>query len=178
LVCKNINPSPIKKIINKKVTQVTEKVRLPVYYCSLPIYCAFIINRGVFLNQNKKTIMKNRDQLIHRHREHHPQISIGLFLIALGLALLVATNDMLNLGSVQDYFTWETAMIFIGVLLLLNLHFTGGLVMIALGAWFLIDRLDYELPKIIKTIYWPSVVILIGLGFIISSLFKRKKTDN
>jgi cytochrome c oxidase subunit IV len=122
--------------------------------------------------------MKNRDQIMHRHREHHPQVSIGLFLIVLGLALLVATNDLLNLGSVQDYFTWETALIFIGVLLLLNLHFTGGLLMIALGTWFLIDHLDYELPEIIKTIYWPSVVILVGLGFIISSLFKRKKTDN
>jgi len=122
--------------------------------------------------------MRNRDQIMHSHREHHPQVSIGLFLIVLGLALLVATNDLLNLGSVQEYFTWETALIFIGVLLLLNLHFTGGLLMIALGAWFLIDNLNYELPPIIKTIYWPSVVILVGLGFIISSLFKRKKTDN
>jgi LiaF transmembrane domain len=123
-------------------------------------------------------MMKNRDQILHKHREHHPQVSIGLFLIVLGLALLVATNDMLNLGNVKDYFTWETAMIFIGVLLLLNLHFTGGLLLIALGAWFLIDHMDYELPQIIKTIYWPSVIILVGLGFIISSLFKRKRTDN
>lgn len=115
---------------------------------------------------------------MHNRREHHPQVGIGLFLIVLGLALLVATNDVLNLGSVQEYFTWETVLIFIGVLLLLNLHFTGGLVMIALGAWFLMDHLDYKLPEIIKTIYWPSVVILVGLGFIISSLFKRNKTDN
>jgi len=178
LVCKNINPYPIKKIINKKVTQVSEKVCLPVYYCNLPICCVSILIRSVFLNQDKKIIMKNRDHIMHRHREHHPQVSIGLFLIVLGLALLVATNDMLNLGSVQEYFTWETAMIFIGVLLLLNLHFTGGLLMIALGAWFLIDHKDYELPEIIKTLYWPCVIILVGLGFIISSLFKRKKTDN
>jgi len=31
LVCKNINPSPIKKIINKKVTFIALKVRLPVF---------------------------------------------------------------------------------------------------------------------------------------------------
>jgi len=36
-VCKNINPSPIKKIINKKVTLITLKVRLPVFYRTLPI---------------------------------------------------------------------------------------------------------------------------------------------
>jgi len=53
-------------------------------------------------------------------------VSIGLFFIVLGVALLVATNDLLKLGSVSEYFTWETAMIFVGVLLLLNLRFTGG----------------------------------------------------
>jgi len=64
----------------------------------------------------------DRDYPRFRDREHHPRVSIGLFFIVLGVALLVATNDLLNLGSVSSYFTWETAMIFIGVLLLLNLH--------------------------------------------------------
>ncbi len=122
--------------------------------------------------------MKNKDRLLREHREHHPQIGIGLFLITLGLALLVATNDLLNLGDVKEYFTWETAMIFIGVLLILNLQFTGGLLLAAGGAWFLMDHIDYEMPEIIKTIYWPAVIILIGLGFIISSLFKRKAKSN
>jgi hypothetical protein len=63
-----------------------------------------------------------RDYPRFRDREHHPRVSIGLFFIVLGVALLVATNNLLNLGSVSSYFTWETAMIFIGVLLLLNLH--------------------------------------------------------
>jgi len=41
---------------------------------------------------------RNKDYL-KRHREHHPQVSFGLFLIVLGLALLIATNDMLHLGA-------------------------------------------------------------------------------
>lgn len=122
--------------------------------------------------------MKNRVQHFHSHREHHPRVSIGLFLIVLGLALLVATNDMLHLGSIHDYFTWETAMIFIGVLLILNLQFTGGLLLIAGGTWFLLENMDYKLPEIIRTIYWPSVIILVGLGFIISSLINRKNRIN
>lgn len=122
--------------------------------------------------------MKNRDQYLRKHKELHPAISIGLFLIVLGLALLVATNDLLHLGAVKDYFTWETAIIFVGVLLLVNLHLGGGLLLMALGTWFLIEHSDIELPAIIKTIYWPSVIILIGLGFIISSLFRRKQNSN
>jgi len=112
--------------------------------------------------------------MLIKHREYHPSISFGLFLIVLGLALLVATNDMLHLGSVKEYFTWETAMIFVGVILLVNRRFVGGLLLSALGAWFLIDNRDIVLSPLIRTIYWPVVIVLIGLGFIVSSLFRRK----
>jgi hypothetical protein len=122
--------------------------------------------------------MKNRDQYVIKHREYHPQVTFGLFLIVLGLALLVATNDMFHLGSVRAYFTWETAMIFVGVLLLVNRHFGGGLLLAALGAWFMIENRDIVLPPLIRNIYWPSVIVLIGLGFIISSLFRRKQNSN
>jgi hypothetical protein len=109
-----------------------------------------------------------------KNREHHPQVSVGLFFIVLGLALMTATNDWLHLGSIHEYFTWQTALIFIGLLLLVNLQFVGGILMIAAGTWFLLDRIYYDMPDIVKTIYWPAVVILIGLSFIFSSLIKKR----
>ena len=106
--------------------------------------------------------------------EHHPRISVGIFFIVLGLALLVAKNDMLHLGGISEYFTWQTAMIFVGVLLLLNLHFTPGLLLVAGGVWFMLDDFAYGgISELIRTIYWPAVIVLIGISFIISSLFKR-----
>jgi hypothetical protein len=121
----------------------------------------------------------NRDYSHFRGKEHHPRVSIGLFFIVLGVALLIATNDLLRLGPVSNYFTWETAMIFIGVLLVLNLRFTGGLLLIAGGIWFLQEHLFIITPEIFKTLYWPSVIVIIGLSLIVSSLFKRKtKIDN
>jgi hypothetical protein len=119
--------------------------------------------------------MGRKDKYCENRREHHPGISIGLFFILLGVALLIATNDMLHLGSVKEYFTWETAMIFIGVLLLLNLHFTGGLLLIAGGVWFLMDHYYGGIPDAMKTFYWPGVIVLLGLSFIISSFFKRNR---
>lgn len=117
---------------------------------------------------------------IHHHfreKEHHPRVSIGLFFIVLGLALLVATNDLLNLGSVSSYFTWKTVLIFIGVLLLLNFNFTGGIIMIAAGGWFLLDDIFVIVPDYIETIYWPAVIILVGMSFIVSSFMKRKHKE-
>jgi hypothetical protein len=108
-----------------------------------------------------------------RNREHHPQVGIGLFLIVLGLSLLIATNDLLNLGSVSSYFTWQTALLFVGVLLLLNMRFIGGILLISGGIWFLMDDIFIVTPDIVKTLYWPAVIVLIGLAFIVSSFFKR-----
>ena len=118
--------------------------------------------------------MRQKDFHHLRDREHHPRIGIGLFFIVLGLALLIATNDLLNLGSVSSYFTWETAMVFIGVLLLLNLQFAGGFLLIAGGTYFLLDDICVVIPDIIKTFYWPAVIVLIGVSFILSSFFKQK----
>lgn len=122
--------------------------------------------------------MRHRDYPRFRETEHHPRVSIGIFFIVLGVALLVASNDLLRLGNFSSYFTWETAMIFIGVLLLLNLQFTGGLLLIAGGIWFLQERIFIITPEIFKTFYWPAVIVIIGLAFILSSLFKRKKKIN
>jgi hypothetical protein len=179
LVCKNRNPSPIKKIINKKVIIIAKLAYLPVLKCYSPILFNTSIRGIVFLKGHLKfQNMRHRDHFHLREREHHPQVGIGLFFIVLGLALLVATNDLLNLGNVGAYFTWQTIMIFIGVLLLLNLRFTGGLLLIAGGTWFLMDDIFVVVPRIIEITYWPAVIIMIGLTLIFSSLLKRKNNSN
>ena len=122
---------------------------------------------------------RHKDYSHHREWEHHPRVSIGIFFIVLGVALLVATNDLLHMGSISSYFTWETAMIFIGVLLLLNLQFTGGLLLKAGGIWFLKDQIMIIPAETFNTFYWPIVIGIIGLAFILSSLFNGKtKIDN
>lgn len=119
--------------------------------------------------------MSHRDYEHLSNREHHPRVGIGLFFIVLGIALLIATNDVFHLGSVSSYFTWQTGMIFIGFLLLLNYQFIGGIMLIAWGVWFLRDQIFFFSPEIFRTFYWPAVIGLIGLSFIISSFFKRNK---
>lgn len=113
-----------------------------------------------------------------RTREHPTQIGIGLFFIVLGLALLTATNDLLKLGSVASYFTWQTAMVFVGVLLLVNLRYIGGILLIAGGTWFFLEDQHTMLPQYVKTIFWPAVIVVLGLIFIISSFTKGKKSIN
>lgn len=118
--------------------------------------------------------MRYRDHHHLKEKEHHPQVSIGLFFILLGITLLIAFNDSLNLGSTIRYFWWDTGMVFIGLLLLLNLNFTGGFLLLAGGIWFLLDEFFVVTPEIIKTIYWPAVIVFIGLSFILTSFFRHR----
>ncbi|HLN20838.1 MAG TPA: DUF5668 domain-containing protein [Bacteroidales bacterium] len=117
--------------------------------------------------------MRNRDYQ-YRHNERRPGVAIGIFLVVLGLALLVATNDLFNLGSMSGYFNWKTAMIFIGVVLLLNLEFTGGILLVAGGVWFLREELfpfDYEQ---FEDFFWPAVIALSGISLILKSIIRRR----
>jgi len=172
-----MNPSLIKKIINKKVTSKVIKDHLPVKKGSLPNNSIIPYTCELLLTHNNNRTMKHRQYNRLREREHHPQVGIGLFFILLGAALLVATNDLLNLGSVSRYFTWESALLFIGILLLLNLHFVGGLWLIALGSYFLLDDIFIITPEKVKLFYWPVIIALTGVAFIISSFFKRNRTN-
>jgi hypothetical protein len=119
--------------------------------------------------------MKQRDNYTRKYRNYHSGTGFGLFLIVLGLALLVATNDMLHLGSIKEYFTWETAMIFVGILLILNLNCLPGTFLVAGGIWFFYGNQLGGMSPAVKIFYWPSVIILSGISLIIVSLFKRKK---
>src|SRR5512133_2203355 len=102
--------------------------------------------------------MKNRDHYKFRRTEHHPRVAVGIFFIVLGIALLIATNDVFHLGSVSSYFNWRTALIFIGILLLLNLEFVGGFFLIAGGIWFLKDELFPFAQEKFDTFFWPAVI--------------------
>lgn len=110
-----------------------------------------------------------------KHIEHNSRVSLGLFFIIFGLLLLVAMNDFLDLGSIKEYFTWQIALIFIGILLVVNFRFVGGILFMSFGTWFFLEKIYFEIPHMVKIIYWPSVIILIGLSFIISSLLAGRK---
>jgi hypothetical protein len=122
----------------------------------------------------KNKTMRNRDHFHHRATEHHPRVAFGIFLIVLGIALLLAKNDVFNLGSTGAYFNWRTAMIFVGVLLLLNLEFTGGFLLIAAGVWFLQDELFPGAKETLDIYFWPIVIAVIGISFILSSFIRRR----
>ncbi len=106
-------------------------------------------------------------------RKHNPGRHIGIFLIILGLFLGGAMLDILNLGSFRDYFIWPMLIVFVGVVVFFNSNAAFGIILVAVGGYFLLPRLDYELPVIYEKMYWPAAVILAGLTLIVSGIIRR-----
>jgi hypothetical protein len=173
-----MNPYSIKKIINKKVRIKPYNAHLPDKKCCLPIFIHSCNLINVILISFKSNIMQKRHNTRLRDGEPDPKVSIGLFFILLGAALLIVTNDMLNLGSIHAYFTWQSILIFLGVVLVINRKFALGILFIATGTWFLLDEIYFTLPELIRILYWPAVIILVGFIFIITAMIKRNRTKN
>jgi len=109
-----------------------------------------------------------------KEKHSNPFSGLAKLLIALGLVLLAARADILGLGSTEDYFTWEVLLILIGLIALLNLDLVFSLLLFATGIYFLMPEMNIQLSPFYMQIYWPIVLILAGIAFMIKPAFKNK----
>ena len=102
-------------------------------------------------------------------------------LIAGGLLLLVGALFVLqNLGLVRagqfgDY--WPLFLVWIGLTRMLGparaRHFASGLVILGLGVFFQLDRLDVIWVPMRH--FWPLLLVVVGFGLIADSLISRRR---
>lgn len=113
-------------------------------------------------------------------REHNPARSIGVFLIVFGLMMAAVIFDVLNLGDRDEYFKWQLLVIFIGLISLFTRNVVPGIIMIAVGFYFLLPEMDFDLPFFFEEVYWPAAVILVGLVLVISGIARgtRKRINS
>lgn len=107
-----------------------------------------------------------------KEKSHNHGRNIGIFLIILGTFLALAMLDILNLGSHREYFVWPVLLIFIGLISFFNGNAAAGIILIAAGGYFMIPRIDYELPVLYEKLYWPLAIVLAGLAMIISGIIR------
>ncbi|MCU0460056.1 MAG: DUF5668 domain-containing protein [Bacteroidales bacterium] len=108
-----------------------------------------------------------------RDKDHNPFAGIAKFLIALGLMMLVAKLDLLKMGEIANYFTWQMLLIFFGIWSLISLELVSAVILFAIGFWFLMPEMTVQLTETYKNIYWPAVLVLAGVAFMLRPLTKR-----
>ncbi len=110
-----------------------------------------------------------------KERHHNPFSGIARFLISLGLVMIAAKTDLLGLGEIPDYYKWEMILIFFGVFSVLSLELVSAVLLFALGFWFLMPDMTVQLSPLYRQIYWPAVLVLVGVAFMIRPITKRRK---
>jgi len=92
---------------------------------------------------------------------------LGVILVAVGLLMIAGTMRWIPFEIRSWLFSWQTIVLTIGAILLLTKENKGpGIILIIIGGFFLVvDTVDnaYYLHRL----FWPSMIILIGLVFII-----------
>jgi hypothetical protein len=106
----------------------------------------------------------------HRHRSYG-QLSIGIFLLFVGVAMLLTKFDVFSYGPIWHY--WPLIFIAIGLGKLLDAQFgweyRKAFWMLFMGGWFLISELhlfglDYGNS-------WPILLIGAGIGMLWKSIY-------
>jgi predicted membrane protein len=116
-----------------------------------------------------------RDERPYRKHDHHHitnnRTIIGVILVLAGLFLVMRNTGFFPEFIDHVIFSWPMLLVTIGLIMTLGAsEKTGGIIVMAVGAFFMIPLLFRETFHMYN-MFWPSIFIIIGVIFIVT---KRK----
>lgn len=113
----------------------------------------------------------------NQNKHHHPHKDIntggakrlmtGILLLATGGLLLLSNFDMLSWYLEDIIFSWQMLLIAIGFISLAGRNYTGAIILFAIGGFFLLPDIFSSLRVDFVSVFWPLVIIIIGLSLIL-----------
>lgn len=108
------------------------------------------------------------------------RIVTAIFLIGIGKILLLHNLNLLWFDLPEYVFSWKAAMILFGGYVLIAYRSLAGILLILAGAYFMVPEIP-ELNKYNIHAFWPAILILLGIGIFVKSIFRsasqKKKSD-
>jgi len=119
-----------------------------------------------------------RDERRQYRRDHHHlssnRVLIGVILVFAGLFLVLKNTGLFPDPLYHIVFSWPMLLIAIGLVMTLGAtEKTAGVIVLAVGAFFMIPRIFSETFHMYD-MFWPSIFIIIGVIFIVT----RRKAWN
>jgi predicted membrane protein len=94
---------------------------------------------------------------------------LGVVLMFLGLFLIADLADVIPWRLRDFLFTWQALLILLGIIFLSNKENKGtGVILIVIGSFFLLPRI-IDVPNYWGSLFWPSMLILLGVVVIFGS---------
>jgi len=105
----------------------------------------------------------------HFKKSGRAHLLLGIVLMFLGLFLIADLADIVPWRMRDFLFTWQALLIFLGLIFLSNKENKGtGLILIVIGSFFLLPKF-IDLPYYWRSLFWPTILILLGLVVIFGS---------
>lgn len=98
----------------------------------------------------------------------------GIFLIAIGGLWILERLNLIPDVWENIFISWQMLLIGIGVFSLIGGNKTTGIILILIGGFFLVDEV-YSIPREIRQIGWPALII--GAGVVLLVTHGRKKSE-
>lgn len=113
-----------------------------------------------------------RDEHREMRHEHHHLTSnravIGVVLVLAGMFLVMRNTGFFPDFIDQVIFSWPMLLVIIGLIMTLgSSEKTGGVIVMAVGAFFMIPLIFRETFHMYN-MFWPSIFIIVGIIFIVS----------
>ena len=101
------------------------------------------------------------------------KLALGLILVFIGLAFLADQAGFITYDLRRVLFTWQAFLILLGVVFVSNKEkrATGYLLMF-IGVVFIIPEI-FNVPYETRKLFWPLILVILGLFFIFGSRFHR-----
>lgn len=106
-------------------------------------------------------------------------IGFGLFLMLIGMLFLGFNFGLIPMNLKSILITWPAFFILVGILSLVKRNFISSYLFLFLGVFFIIPKIMPELEGNFFEIYWPVLLIGVGVLILLQKLFGPKcSTDN
>lgn len=124
-------------------------------------------------NENGKAI---------KPRHQFKTMLVGILIVTFGLLYMLHNMNVIEPNIWRIIFSWPMLLVALGIVNLAERNFSWGLLLLAIGSLFLADRY-FDLPYNLFTIFWPVIIIIVGIGIIFSNAFssltfRRRSPDH
>jgi len=98
-------------------------------------------------------------------------VLFGILVLAAGIGLLLKNMSLIPAETASILFSWQMLVIAIGFINLFGRSFIFGLVLMLIGGFFMGSEF-FGLPIEFSKVFWPSLIILAGVGLVFGSINK------
>jgi predicted membrane protein len=120
--------------------------------------------------------MENKNKSFKKNTTAH--LVLGIILVLLGIAVLAEIVDAVPWRMREIVFSWQMILIVLGVIFISGQESKStGYILLAIGAFFIMPEF-FDVPHFWRSLFWPSLLILLGLLIIFGKGKRPKQIRN